>query len=164
MAVVGDDHAAGIDVYGRQSEVLEGESHDITRQALSVTRNGVDGTRGEFAEHRDSLYELGHFLEMVIERAIELGAVLEWNHLASFAGVEVAEVVELADVVFAFTGYGGLGYGEEFVGGLAHRGYHYDGVLGGAGFDDGRYAFYCLGGFYGGASEFHDDHVKTRLG
>ena len=141
--------------------MFEGERDDVTRQALAVARNGVDGTRGQFAEHRDAFDELGQFLEMVVERAVEFGAMGERDDLAGFAGVEVAEVVQLADVVVALAGDGGLGDGEELVGGLAHRGDDYDGMEIGAGFDDGCDALDGGGGFDGRTAEFHYDHQSS---
>ena len=134
MPMIGDDHPAGIDMHRGQSEVLERQRHDVARQALAVTRDGVDGARRQFAEHRDSFDELGHLLKMVVERAVEFGAMRERDHLAGFAGMEVAQIVQLADVFVALAGDGGLGDGEEFVGGLAHRRDHHDRMAIGAAF------------------------------
>src|SRR5580704_13519588 len=100
--------------------MLEGEGHDVAGQTLAVTGNGVDRPRGQFAEDGDAFDELGHFLEVIVERAVEFGAMREWDYLAGFAGVEIAEVVELANIVVPLAGDGGLRDGEKLVGGLAH--------------------------------------------
>jgi hypothetical protein len=36
MAMVGDDHFAGIDMHRGQAEVFEGQRHDVAREALAV--------------------------------------------------------------------------------------------------------------------------------
>jgi hypothetical protein len=78
--------------------------------------------------------------------------------------MEIAKVVELADVFFALAGYGRVGYGEELVGCLAHRGDYYDRFAIGAGFYDIRDSFDGLGGFYRGSAEFHYDHESEKNG
>ena len=63
---------------------------------------------------------------MVVEGAVEFRAVRERDDLAGFARMEVAEIVQLADIFVALALDGRLGDGEEFIGRLAHRGDHDD--------------------------------------
>ena len=161
--MIGDDDAARIDMHGGQAEVFEGERDDEAGEALAVARNGVDGAWRELAEDGDAFDKLSHFLEMIVERAVELGAMGQRDDLTGFAGVEVAEIVELANVVFALAVDGGLGDGEELVGGLAHRGNHDDRMLFGARFHNGGDALDGSSGFDRSAAEFHDDHDKQPL-
>ena len=77
------------------------------------------------------------------------------------AGLEVAEIVQLADVVFALAGDGGLGDGEESIGGLAHRGDYDYWIKSQARFYYGGDALDGRGGFDGGAAEFHYDHERS---
>ncbi len=128
VAAIGDDDVARIDMLGGHAEVVEGERDDVAREALAVARDGVDGARRQFAQHGEAFDEFGEFLEMVVEEAVELGAIGERDHLARFAGVEVAQVVELADVLVALAVDGRVGDGEQLVGGLAHGGDHDDGT------------------------------------
>src|SRR5580698_4262005 len=98
---------------------------------------------------------------MVVKRAVEFGAMGEWNNLARFAGVEVAEIVQLPDVLVAFSDNGRLGYSEQLIRRLAHGGHNHDGMERSAGF---YYACDTLDGdrgFDGTAAEFHYDHVKN---
>ncbi len=85
----------------------------------------------------------------------------ERDYAAGFAGVKVAEIVQLPDVIVAFAGDGRLGNGEEFVGGLAHRGHDHDGMERGAGFYYGCDALDGGGGFDGGPAEIHYDHQSS---
>ena len=95
VAVVGDDDVARIDVHGVHAEVAEGEGDDVAGEALAVAGDGVDGARREFAEDGEAFDEFGEFLEVLVEGAVEFGALGERDDLAGFAGVEVAQVVEL---------------------------------------------------------------------
>ena len=52
----------------------------------------------------------------------------ERDHLARLAGMEIAQVVDLADVFLALAGDGGGGDGQQLVGGLAHGGDHHHGL------------------------------------
>src|SRR5581483_7079221 len=76
-------------------------------------------------------------------------------------GVVIAQVVNLADVFLALAVDGGLGDGEELVGGLPHGGDDHDGAAMLDGFDDAGDAFDGDGGLDGGAAEFHDDHQSS---
>ena len=126
MALVGDDDAARIHVFGPHAEVAEGQGDDVARQPLSVTRDGVDGSRRQFAQHGQTLHQFGEFLKMRVERPVELGAVVERHHLAGFARMKVPQVVELRNVLFAFALDGGFRDGQQLVGGLAHgRDHHH---------------------------------------
>src|SRR6185312_2343651 len=163
VAIVGDDDGAGIDVNGGHAVVFEGERDDVAGEALAVAGDGVDGARGELAENGEAFDQFGHLLELVVKDTVELGTLGERHYLAGFAGVEIAEVVELADVFFAIAVDGGLGKGQEFVGGLAHRRDDDDRFTVEAVFDDGGDAFDGGGRFDGGAAEFHDDHFRRSI-
>ena len=75
VALVGDDDVARIEMHGVHAEMAEGQRDDVAGEALAVAGNGVDGARRQFAEHGQSLDQLGEFLEMLVERAVEFGAV-----------------------------------------------------------------------------------------
>src|ERR1017187_7849980 len=51
VAAVGDDHLAGIQVRGVHAEVAEGQRDDVAGEPLAVTGDGVDGARGQLAQH-----------------------------------------------------------------------------------------------------------------
>ena len=129
MPVVGDDHAARIDMRGVHAEMPEGERHDVAGEPLAVARNRVDRARRQFAEHRQALHQLGQLLEMIVERAIELGAIGQRHHLPRFARMEIAQIVHLADVILALAVDSGGRDGQQLVGGLAHRRHDHHGLL-----------------------------------
>src|ERR1022692_97896 len=99
---------------------------------------------------------------MIVERAVELSALGEWNHLARFTGVKIAQVVELADVILALAGDGGGCDRQQLIRGLAHGGDHHDGMLPDARFHDGSDAADGGGGFDGGSAKLHDDHQSSN--
>ncbi len=110
----------------RQAEMAERQRHDVARQPLAVARDGVDGARRQLAQHRQALHQFGQFLEMLVERAVEFGALGQRHHLARFAGMEIAQVVNLPDVIVAPARDGRRGNGQQLVGGLAHgRNHHH---------------------------------------
>ncbi len=57
-------------------------------------------------EDGEAFDEFGQLLEVLVEGAVEFGAFGEGHHLAGFTGMEIAQVVNLADVVFALAGNG----------------------------------------------------------
>ena len=66
---------------------------------------------------------------MIVEGAVELGALGERNDQAGFAGMEIAQVVELADVFVALAvRWRRAAMAEQLVGGLAHGGDDHDGM------------------------------------
>ena len=67
---------------------------------------------------------------MLVERAVEFGAVAERHHQAGLARVEIAQVVKLADVFLALAADGRGGDGQQLVGGLAHGRDHHHGPAG----------------------------------
>ena len=98
---------------------------------------------------------------MLVEQAVEFGALGQRNYQARLAGVEIAQIVDLADVFFARAANGRGGDGQQLVGGLAHgRNHHYRPAVG-AGFDDRRDALDGGRGFHRRAAEFHDDHQSS---
>ena len=109
---------ARIEMRGFHAEVAEGEGDDVAGEPLSIAGDGVDGTRGELTEDGEAFDELGQLLEVLVEEAIEAGALGERHHEARFAGVVIAQVVKLRNVLVALAGDGGGGDGEQFVGGL----------------------------------------------
>ena len=68
-------HVARIDVLGRHAEVAEAEGDDVAGEAFAVAGDGVDGARREFAEHGEPFDQFGELLEMLVEEAVEFGAV-----------------------------------------------------------------------------------------
>ena len=51
------------------------ERHDVAGEPLAVAGDGVDGARREFAEHGEPFDQFGQLLEMLVEEAVEIGAV-----------------------------------------------------------------------------------------
>ena len=51
------------------------ERHDVAGEPLAVAGDGVDGARRQFAEHGQAFDQFGEFLEMIVERAVEFGAL-----------------------------------------------------------------------------------------
>ncbi len=89
----GDDHAAGIEMDGMQSKCRRLKVSMTDAESLfSVTGDGIDGARCQFAEHRETFHQFGQFAEMVVERAVEFGALGEGHHLPRFTGMEIAEI------------------------------------------------------------------------
>ncbi len=138
--------------------MLERERHDITRQPLAIARYRVDRTRRQFAQNRDPLDQFRHLLEVIVEGSFQFGAARQRHHLARFARVEIAKIVQLANVFLAFALDRGLGNRQEFIGRLAHRRDDNDRMPIGAGFHDARDALDSGCRFDGRAAEFHDDH------
>ena len=66
---------------------------------------------------------------MLVEQAVEFGAVGQGHHQARLAGVKVAQVVDLPDVFLARAMDGGRGDGQQLEGGGRVR-YHLVGVFG----------------------------------
>ena len=128
VALVGDDDLAGVHVLGRHAEIAEGEGHDVAGKALPVAGNCVHGARCEFPEHGQPFDEFGELLEVLVESPVQIGAHFERGNQAGFAGMEVAKVVELADVFLAVARDGGGCDGEQLIGGLAHGRHHNDGA------------------------------------
>ena len=108
MAPVGDDDVARIHVRGVHAEVAEGQRDDVAGEPLAVAGDGVDRARRQFAEHGQAFDQFGQLLEMLVEGAVELGALGERHHQARLARVEIAQVVELPDVLVALALDGGL--------------------------------------------------------
>src|ERR1017187_5108682 len=98
---------------------------------------------------------------MLVEQAVELGAVGQRDYETRLAGVEIAQVVDLADVFLARAIDGGRGDGQQLVGGFAHgrNDDHWPAV--GAGFDDRGDALDGGRRFHRRAAEFHDDHQSS---
>ena len=161
VAAIGDDDVARIEVLGLHAEVAEGEGDDEARETLAVARDGVDGAGSEFAEDGEPFDEFGEFLEMLVEEAVERGALGERHDEARFARVHVAKIVELADVLGARAVNGCGGDGEQLIGGFAHGGDDNHGTTSCARFDDSGDAFDGGGGFDRTAAEFHDDHQSS---
>src|ERR1039458_8159836 len=130
-------------------------------ERLAVTGGGVDGARGQFAQHGKAFDEFGELLEMLVEQAIKLGAVGQGNYQARLAGVKVAQVVDLADVFFARAVNCRRSDSQQLVGGLTHGRNDDDRPAAGAGFDDRRYALDGGRRFHRRAAEFHDDHQSS---
>ena len=124
VAPVGDDDVARIQMLGVHAEVAEGQRDDVAGEPLAVAGDGVDGARRQLAQHGEPFDQLGELLEMLVEEAVEAGAFGQRHHQAGFAGVEVAQIVELADIFVALAVDGGGGDGQQLVGGLAHGGNH----------------------------------------
>ena len=143
---------------GRHAEVAEGEGDDVAGEAFAVAGDGVDGARREFAEHGEPFDQFGELLEMLVEEAVEIGAVAEGDDEARFARVVIAQIVKLADVFLALARDGGAGDFEQAVGGLPHGGDDDHGAARFAGVDDAGDTRDGGGGLDGGSAELHDDH------
>ena len=59
-------------------------------------------------EDGESFHQLGQLLKVLVERAVEFGAARQRHHLARFARMKIAQVVQLANVVVALAVDGGL--------------------------------------------------------
>src|SRR5262249_32812713 len=75
--------------------------------------------------------------------------------------MEVAEVVELLDVIGAPAVNGGGGDGEELIGGPPHGGCHYHRAMRFARADDAGDALDSGSALDGGAAELHHDHQSS---
>ena len=75
MAPVGDDDAARINMRRFHAEVPERQRHDVAGQPLAVARNRVDRARRQLAQDGKALDQLRQLLKMIVQRAIELGAI-----------------------------------------------------------------------------------------
>src|SRR5881227_390094 len=75
--------------------------------------------------------------------------------------MEVAEIVELPDVILALPLDRRRCDGQQLVRGLPHRRDHHHGLLLDARVHDGCNASDSGCGFDGGAAEFHDDHQSS---
>ena len=153
---VGDDDAARIHVRGAHAEMAKGQGDDQARQPLAVTGDGVDRARRQLAEHGQPFHQFGQFLEMLVERAVEFGALGQRHHQARLARVRVAQIVDLAQVLFARAFERGLRDGQQLVRGLAHGGDHDHRLAVAPRLHDGRDAFDGGRRFHRRAAEFHD--------
>jgi hypothetical protein len=158
VALIGDDDVARIEMFGGDAEMAEGEGDYVARKTLAVARYGVDGARRKLAQNGQPFDQLGEFLKVLVEETVQAGAVGKRYNLARFAGVEIAQIVKLANEFVALAGNGGGSDGEELVGGLAHGGNHHHGALLRARFDYARDALDGGGRFHRRAAEFHHDH------
>src|SRR5690242_38164 len=139
----------------------EGKGHDVTREAFSVARYGIDGARCQLAQDGEAFDQFGELLEMLVERTVELGAAIQRNHQAGFARMIVAQVVKLPDVVAAFPANGGAGDRQELVGGFAHGGNHHYRPPGFAPFDNTGDTLDGGGRLDRGAAELHHHHQSS---
>ena len=162
MTPVGNDHAARIDVRGIHAEVPERQRDNVARQPLAITRNRVDRARRQLAQHGQPFDQLGQLLKVLVEGAVERGAIGQRNNLPGFARMIVAQIVKLPDVILAPAGNRGLGDSQQLVGRLAHGRNHDDGLLVHARFDNRSHASDGDGGFDRGPAEFHDDHQSSK--
>src|SRR5262245_45460095 len=111
------------------------------REALAVAGDCVDGAGSQLTEHSKTLDELREFLKVIVDSAVELGSLGQRYYETRFARVEVTEIVDLGEVVFALAGDGSVCNREELVRRLAHRRDDHDGVALLARLDDGGDAF-----------------------
>jgi len=114
-----------------------------------------------FAEYRDPFHQLGQLLEVIVQRPIEFGAMRERHNLTRLARMEIAQIVQLPDVLIALAGDGRLRNREQFVGRLAHCGDNHDGLEFHTRFYDGGDTLDGGCGFDGSPAEFHDDHQSS---
>ena len=128
MALVGDQHISRIHVLGGHAEMAEGESDNVAGEPFAVARDGIDGARREFAEHGQPFHQFGEFLEMLVEEAVEVGAVAQGDDQARLARMVVAEIVKLGDVFLALPPNRGGRDGQQLIGGLPHGGNHHHGT------------------------------------
>ena len=146
---------------GRHPEVAEPERDDVAGEALAIARDGVDGARRQFAQHRQPFDEFGEFLEVLVQEAVEFGAVGEGNDQPRLARVEIPQVVQLADVFLPLPLNGRVGDFQQFVGGLPHGGNHHYRTARFAGAHNAGNARDGGGALYRAAAELHDDHSPS---
>src|SRR5260370_39788578 len=98
---------------------------------------------------------------MVVEEAVQIGAVAQGDDQARLARMVVAQVVKLADVLLALAPDGSGGDREQLVGGLPHGGNYDHGPTRFAGAHDAGNTLDGSGGLHGAAAELHDDHQSS---
>src|ERR1039458_6865021 len=158
VTFVGDHDVARIHVFGRHAGVAEAERDDVAGEAFAVAGDGVDGAWRELAEDGEPFDQLGEFLEVLVQEAVEIGAVAQRDDQARLARVVVAQVVQQPDVLLALAPDGGGGDGEQLVRGLSHGGNHHHGMARLARAHDAGNARDGGGGLHRGAAKLHDDH------
>ena len=75
VAMVRNNDAACIHMRALHSEVRKRQRDDVARETLAIARDGVDRTRRQLAQHGQALGQFRQFLEMLVERAVEIGAL-----------------------------------------------------------------------------------------
>jgi len=95
VALVGDDHVARASTCSPGVRSAERERDNVAREALAIGRNGVDG-RGVSSPRMGEAFPLGQFLEMLIEKTVQIPRARQARHLPRLARVKVAQVVSWA--------------------------------------------------------------------
>src|SRR5580704_142301 len=124
---------------------------DQAGEPLAETRNGINGTRRQFAQHRQALHQFREFLKMLVDGALHAG----------FAQVEIAQVDKFTECSLPMPAHREIRDLEQSVGGLAHGGNHHHWLAVQPGLYDPGYALQSRRGFDGRAAEFHDDHQSS---
>src|SRR2546426_5581130 len=98
---------------------------------------------------------------MLVERAVEFGAAVQRHHQTRFPRMIVAQIVKLPDVVVALPLNGGIGDGQQLVGGFSHGGNHHHRPAAFAPFHNAGDSLDGGGGLHRCAAELHHHHQSS---